>query len=635
MFVVAPWSIVIHEAISSLPRPSRILGWSCGSLRTAQAPKYLLTVIMTGWYSGPTIPCLLDVFPSHDGVIPATGEDNLDGDLEQYVRHMTRAKHLDECENAIAELPSGVVKHLSEIFNQVAASLLPAPTWQHPSTPAKKGRQRESSLVLRSLRIVSAARLALAAEDKIKDQRLHDKIDRIYRAASTYLDSTYQQNDLDELEALLLLSELEYGRGHAASAESRLQVIISDLSNADRIRSMLLLGQSAALVRRRNVLRSALLMLHWYFGQIAPVIQNLDGEAVSVQTGQLIDADELFTISQLRLISLHQQLQNHLLQQPYTDEKMWHACDRSLVAWYDTLRDQYKALDTMSDDAPVNFFVFQQQYLTSRILLSKLHSRRFHRLSASSRVASPVMARTHGSQSSPASARNDAVKIASSLRNYGQRHRFREAPLCFLNHISAAADVVLGAILGVSSEDDKNAYLHIASFLCGVLRYMAEVHPCAAIMLEASQQRLNTVMLRPPAVYSNAFPESVRPQMRPLSPESPGRVADGHNSHLWHWTRHDFTAEFGHAAPPVEAERSRSVLGVLKTAEELKLRDSRPVVRRQISTPGRVTMEDDTATVTPEREIYSRVTSTGDGQGASGSQSGRGLDSMIVHGTND
>lgn len=178
----------------------------------------------------------------------------------------------------------------------------------------------------------------------------------------------------------------------------------------------------------------------------------------------------------------------------------------------------------------------------------------------------------------PASAKNDAVKIASSLRNYGQRHRFREAPLSFVNHISAAADLVINATEAATSEDDRNAYLHISSFLCSVLNYMAEVHVRASTLLEALQQRMNNVILNPVV-----RPGSVVNRWEGAS--SMYSSTNGHDGHLWQWTRHDTTDEFGLGSSTPLPERPQSVTGVLQTSTG----PQRPHVLRHLSTPATLT----------------------------------------------
>lgn len=176
----------------------------------------------------------------------------------------------------------------------------------------------------------------------------------------------------------------------------------------------------------------------------------------------------------------------------------------------------------------------------------------------------------------PASAKNDAVKIASSLRNYGQRHRFREAPLSFVNHISAAADLVINATEAAMSEDDRNAYLHISSFLCSVLNYMAEVHVRASTLLEALQQRMNTVILNP----------AVRPSSVVNRWEGSSSIyssTNGHDGHLWQWTRHNTTDDFGLGTSTPQPERPQSVAGVLQT--QTSILSQRPHIIRHLSTP--------------------------------------------------
>jgi len=210
--------------------------------------------------------------------------------------------------------------------------------------------------------------------------------------------------------------------------------------------------------------------------------------------------------------------------------------------------------------------------LTTRIMLSKSHERLYKRRSG---VRSPPAQREVWT--CPASAKNDAIRIASSLRNYGQRHRFREAPLSFVNHISAAADIVINATEAATNEDDRNAYLHISSFLCGVLKYMAEVHVRAGTLVEAVQQRMNSVIQNGPIRASSAAGH--------YDVTSIYSATDLHDSHLWQWTRYDLTDEFGHAASSTEPERPRSVVGVLQTTDP---KQKRPQIVRQTSTPAKL-----------------------------------------------
>lgn len=177
----------------------------------------------------------------------------------------------------------------------------------------------------------------------------------------------------------------------------------------------------------------------------------------------------------------------------------------------------------------------------------------------------------------PASARNDAVKIASSLRNYGQRHRFREAPLSFVNHVAAAADIVINATEVATSEDDRNAYLHISSFLSGVLKYMAEVHPKASALVEAVQQRMNKV------IQSGLARSNSSATNRDVN----SLYSEGHDSHLWQWTRYDLTDDFGPAPSSSETERPRSVIGVLQTSPTVQ-KQKRPPMVRQTSVPAKL-----------------------------------------------
>ncbi|KAK5092778.1 hypothetical protein LTR70_005094 [Exophiala xenobiotica] len=493
-----------------------------------------------------------------------------DGDLEAHALSITRLKCLDECENAIADLSANVVEFLTGVFDQITDSFLPAPLWQTPNTPAKTGKQKDNDAVLRSLKIVSAARLALASDKSQKDKQLKGKVERLYQSASRYLDSVPQYESLQDIEALLLLAELEYGRNQSDSSRTRLKNVIVALTESNRMRSALIFGQSMTLVRRRNALRTALMMLHWYFSEVPRPLEDLQVD-IELEPGESPStAEELFVTSQLRLASLHHRLKRFVDAQPFVDERTWLICEKAFSIWYDDLREGSKALDSLTEDAPVNFFVFHQQYLSTRIMLSKSHERLYRR---SSGVRSPPAQREVWT--CPASAKNDAIKIASSLRNYGQRHRFREAPLSFSNHISAAIDILINAAETATNEDDRNAYLHISSFLSGVLKYMAEVHVRAGTLLEAVQQRMNNVLQKDPIRSNSAAGNH--------DVSSIYSAANGPDSYLWQWTRYDLTDEFGHAAASPEPERPRSVMGVLQTSRSLK--QERPQMVRQTSTP--------------------------------------------------
>lgn len=291
-------------------------------------------------------------------------------DLEAHAQSILRNKCLDECENAIADLPTQVAENLLSIFDQVADSFLPGPLWQAPLPPSKdtnssasskakqKPRSKESNIVLRCLKIVSAARLALASHGK-KDQPLKVKVERLFSAAARYLDSVPQYDILEDAEALLLLAELEYGRNRSDSARSRLKAVIAALTNEGRMRSMMILGNGASLLRRRNALRTALLMLHWYFNEVPTSLEDLHTD-LDGDLGELAgNAEELFVTSQLRLASLHGRLKRFLDAQPVVDDKVWQSCEKSFNIWYDELREQSRNLDTLTEDASVNFFVFQ------------------------------------------------------------------------------------------------------------------------------------------------------------------------------------------------------------------------------------------------------------------------------------
>lgn len=288
--------------------------------------------------------------------------DSPQSDLESHARSVLRKKCFDECENATADFPPLVVENLMSVFDQVADSFLPGPLWQAPIPPSKgKQSQRtasETSIVLRSLKVVSAARLALATNSK-KDQPLNVKVERLFAAAVRYLDSAPRYENLEDVEALLLLAEIEYGRNRTDAARMRLKSVIAALTDAGRMRSMLIFGQSANLLRRRNALRTALMMLHWYFNEVPLPLEDLHG-APETEAGDISsNVEELFVTSQLRLASLHGRLKRYLDAQPVVDDKVWQSCDRAFSIWYDELREQSKSLDSLTEDAPVNFFVFQ------------------------------------------------------------------------------------------------------------------------------------------------------------------------------------------------------------------------------------------------------------------------------------
>lgn len=515
---------------------------------------------------------LAEAFAALDATdAPREIRENVQGDLEAHVQNIARLKCLDECENAIADLPPHLTEYLNGVFDQITNSFLPAPLWQAQSA-AKAGKHKEGNVTLRSLRIVAAARLALASDATARDKTLKVKVERLYRAASKYLDSVPEYSSLEDIEALLLLAELEYGGNQTDLAKTRLKNVILALTESSRMRSTLIFGQSATLLRRRNALRTALMMLHWYFSEVPEPLEDLNVDMDLAPGEAMGTAEELFVTSQLRLASLHHSLKRFLDAQPYVDEKVWQVCEKAFSMWYDDLRDQSKSLDNLTEDAPVNFFVFHQQYLTTRIKLSKSHEKLYRRRSG---VRSPPAQREVWT--CPMSAKNDAIKIAASLRNYGQRHRFREAPLSFVNHISAAGDIVINATEVATNEDDRNAYLHISSFLCGVLKYMAEVHARAGTLLEAMQLRMNNVIQNP---YIRSGPSN--PNWEGSSIYS---VKDSSDTHLWQWTRHDSMDEFGHLAPPIqERERPRSVVGVLQTAQAAR----RPPIVRQRSTPAKL-----------------------------------------------
>lgn len=287
-----------------------------------------------------------------------TSRDTTYHDLEQHASNITRTKCLDECENAIAELSPNVVEYLLGVFDQITDSFLPAPLWQTPSTPPKTQKGTERNVILRSLRIVSAARLALASTSQ-RDQQLRTKVEKLFQAASRYLDSVPQYDNLEDIEALLLLAELEYGRNQNDAAKIRLKSVITALTESSRMRSTLIFGQSMTLIRKRNALRTALMMLHWYFNEVPSPLEDLKVDLDTEVDEAPTNADELFVTSQLRLASLHHRLKRFLDAQPFVDEKTWQICEQASSMWYDDLREESKSLDNLVDNAPVHFFVFQ------------------------------------------------------------------------------------------------------------------------------------------------------------------------------------------------------------------------------------------------------------------------------------
>ena len=121
----------------------------------------------------------------------------------------------------------------------------------------------------------------------------------------------------------------------------------------------MIFGQSFALIRRRNALRTALMMLHWYFNEVPGPLEDLKVDMDHEPGETPSNADELFVTSQLRLASLHARLKRFLDAQPFVNEKTWSICEKAFSMWYDELRQRFKSLDNLTEDAPVNFFVFQ------------------------------------------------------------------------------------------------------------------------------------------------------------------------------------------------------------------------------------------------------------------------------------
>lgn len=158
-----------------------------------------------------------------------------------------------------------------------------------------------------------------------------------------------------------------------------------------------------------------------------------------------------------------------------------------------------------------------------------------------------------------------------------------------MNHISAAADIVLNATDVSDNEDDRNAYLHISSFLCGVLKYMAEVHVRANTLVEAVQQRMNTV-IQNGLNRSNSNASTSRGAINTGAASS----TYSHDSHLWQWTRYDLADDFGPPSVSAEPERPKSVVGVMQTraspakVQVMNFTSHRPQIVRQASTPAKL-----------------------------------------------
>lgn len=163
--------------------------------------------------------------------------------------------------------------------------------------------------------------------------------------------------------------------------------------------------------------------------------------------------------------------------------------------------------------------------------------------------------------------KSDAVKMASSVRNYGQRFRFREAPLSFIRHISLSAGVILTALGSVSGDDDRDACLRILNFFCGVLNYMSEVHVYAATLLESLRQQINAAMLRP---STRGRASSSSWDRRALHLMDDTHVTEDWN--LWPWAAKESGESYRQSSPKPAPELLRSPVG-------------RPKIERSISTP--------------------------------------------------
>lgn len=285
--------------------------------------------------------------------------DSFRGDLQQHAHTITRARLCDECENAIAELSPSAAENLVGIFEQVSDSFLPTPLWQFHETKGKKPARKDVNLILRCLKVVAAARLALASTASSQAPPLKSKVDNINRAVTTYLDSVPESEKLEDLEALLLLAELEYGRDQTESSKARLLSVVRILSDQRQISAAFLFAQNAKLLRYRSTLRTALMMLHWYFGEAPTVLMDLHGDEEIDPPEPGTSTDEAFVLAQLRLASLHCRLKTFLEGQAILDDKTWMICDRAMADWYDDLRSSFKQQDMMTEDAPINFFVFQ------------------------------------------------------------------------------------------------------------------------------------------------------------------------------------------------------------------------------------------------------------------------------------
>ena len=101
------------------------------------------------------------------------------------------------------------------------------------------------------------------------------------------------------------------------------------------------------------------MMLHWYFNEVPAPLEGLNTESDLEPGESPASAEELFVTSQLRLASLHHRLKRFLDAQPYVDEKTWQICEKAFSMWYEDLKEHSRGLDSLTEDAPVNFYVFQ------------------------------------------------------------------------------------------------------------------------------------------------------------------------------------------------------------------------------------------------------------------------------------
>lgn len=163
---------------------------------------------------------LPNLWPHFDSGGRTSNQEQQHGDLQTHVEDLTRTQCRGECENAVAQLKGGVVDYLLSLFTQIAPKFLPAPIWQSSGSSRKT---KDLDVVSRSLRISAAARLALASNVGPSEQPLQAKVEGVYKAARNYIDSISFAEDSADVESILLLAELEYGRGKLRSAKARIR----------------------------------------------------------------------------------------------------------------------------------------------------------------------------------------------------------------------------------------------------------------------------------------------------------------------------------------------------------------------------------------------------------------------------